>query len=144
MIYQDPIFWAGLLILGLVAGYFIRQLIAVRQSNSIEQRTKKQIEDAKSKAKELILEAQERATALLEEIKKEERESKIKLSRSEERLLTKEEQIEHQFSDIKFRENKITQDIERLKIAKLEIEELKEKAILELERIAGFSAPEAR
>ena len=87
MIYQSPFFWGALITLGLVIGYFIRQLIAVRQLNSIEQRIKRQIEEAKSKAKEIILEAQEKATTLLEEVKKEERESKIQLGRLEERLL---------------------------------------------------------
>jgi len=144
MIYQSPFFWGALIILGLVIGYFIRQLIAVRQLNSVEQRIKKQIEEAKSKAKEIILEAQEKATALLEEVKKEERESKIQLSRLEERLLKKEEQIEEQSSGLKQREEQIVQDVERLKTAKSEIDELKQKAVSELEKVAGLSTAEAR
>jgi len=144
MIYQSPFFWGALIILGLVIGYFIRQLIAVRQLNSVEQRIKKQIEEAKSKAKEIILEAQEKATALLEEVKKEERESKTQLSRLEERLLKKEEQIEEQSSGLKQREEQIVQDVERLKTAKSEIDELKQKAVSELEKVAGLSTAEAR
>ena len=144
MIYQSPIFWAVLLLIGLVAGYFIRQLIAVRLARSLEQKIRKQFEEAKSKAKEIIFEAQEKAASLLEEIKKEERETKIQLGRLEERLLKKEEQIEQQSTDFKERETGLTQDIEKLKVAKSEVEDLRQKAITETERISGLSATEAR
>ncbi len=129
---------------GIVLGYFIRRFIAVRQASSIEQRLKRQSEEAKAKAKELILEAQERATALLEEVKKEERESKSQLSRSEERLLKKEELLEKQVGDLRTREAQNVSDAEKLKGVKAEIDELKQKAIKELERVAGFSAAEAK
>lgn len=144
MIYQNPIFWGALIFLGLVIGYFIRQLIAVRQANSVEQKIRRQLEEAKAKAKELILEAQEKATNLLEEAKKEEREGKLQLTRLEERLLKKEEQLEQEAANLKAKENRIIQEVEKLKSVKSEIEELKQKALKELERIAGLSATEAR
>jgi ribonuclease Y len=144
MIYQSPIFWAGLIFLGLVAGYFIRQLIAVRQGNSIEQKIKKQIEETKAKTKEIILEAQEKATSLLEEAKKEERENKIQLGRLEERLLKKEEQIDQRTEDLRKKEEEINQDIQKLKNTKSEIDELKQKAISELEKTSHLSTEEAR
>jgi len=144
MVYQNPIFWGVLIILGIVIGYFIRQLIATRAANSIEQKIKRQLEEARSKAKEIILEAQEKATALLEEAKKEERENKIQLGRLEERLLKKEEQLERQETDLKKREEQINQDIEKLKGVKSEIEQLKQKVVLELEKIAGLSTEQAK
>ncbi len=144
MIYQSPIFWAALIILGTVLGYFVRQLIAVRQANSVEQRIKKQIEEARAKSKEIVLEAQERSTTLLEEIKKEERENKAQLTRLEERLLKKESQLEGQSSDLKHREDQTLQDIEKLKTAKAEIETLKQKVIIELEKITGLSVSDAK
>ena len=144
MIYQNPLFWGALIILGIVIGYFIRQLIATRAANSIEQKIKRQFEEARSKAKEIVLEAQEKATALLEEVKKEERENKIQLSRLEERLLKKEEQLERQETDLKRREEQINQDIEKLKGVKSEIEQLKQKVVSELEKIAGLSTEQAK
>jgi ribonuclease Y len=144
MIYQSPIFWGVLIVLGLITGYFTRRLIVVQQVNSLEQKIKKQVEDAKLKAKQIIFEAQEKATALLEEVKKEEKESKSQISRLEERVLKKEEQIEEQSSGLKQREDQIVQDVEKLKDTKLEIEELKQKAISELEKISGLSTAEAQ
>lgn len=144
MIYQSPFFLAALIVLGSVFGYFIRQLIAVRQFNSVEQKIKKQTEEAKTKSKEIILEAQEKATTLLEEVKKEERENKAQLTRLEERLLKKESQLEEQSSVIKNREEKNIQDVEKLKSAKAEIDDLKQKAISQLEKITGLSLTQAK
>src|SRR3989344_445258 len=144
MIYQNPFFWAILVLFGIILGYFIRQLIAVRQASSVEQRTKTQIVDAKSKAKQLILEAQEKATALLEEIKKEEREAKTRVGRLEERLMQKEEAIETQTIELKTKEEQIDDDIEKLKSAKSQIEELKQRANIEIEKIAGLSVAAAK
>lgn len=144
MIYQNPAFWLALVSAGIVIGYFARQFIAARRASSLEERLRRQSEEAKVKAKELVLEAQERATALLEEVKKEERESKSQLARLEERLLRKEELLEKQTADLRSRENQIASDVEKLKAIKLEIEELKQKAVRELEKVAGFSATQAK
>ncbi|MBI3638536.1 ribonuclease Y, partial [Candidatus Wolfebacteria bacterium] len=144
MIYSNPLFWAVLVLAGAVAGYFIRQSIAARQAGSIEQKVKKQVEESKNKAKEIILEAQEKATTLLGEVKKEEREVKNQLGKLEERLLKKEELIEKQSSDFKLREGQLNSDIEKLKSVKAEIDELKKKELAELEKIAGFSSERAK
>ncbi|MEK7162783.1 MAG: ribonuclease Y [Patescibacteria group bacterium] len=144
MFYQGPIFWGVLVFLGLVIGYFIRQFVAVKAANSIEQKIKKQIEETKTKAKEIIFEAQEKSISLLEEVKKEERENKIQLSRSEERFLKKEEQIEATISDLKRKETQIGEDFEKLKTNKLELEESRQRIINELERVAGLSTAEAK
>ncbi len=144
MNYQNPLLWIALVASGLIAGYFVRQLIAVRQSDSIEQKIKKQFDEAKSKAKEIVLDAQDKSAGILEEIKKEERERKIQLDRLEERLIKKEELTEKQLSDLKLRESQIDQDIEKLKTAKAQIEELNQKARQELEQIAKMTFSEAR
>ncbi len=144
MVYQSPFFWGALIVLGLVAGYFIRQLIAAKQLNSVEQKIRRQIEEAKTKAKEIVLEAQEKSTSLLEEVKKEERERKVQIDRSEERLLKKEEVLEKQAADLKFQNEHIDQEIDKLKTAKAKIDELKQKIETETEKIAGLTAVEAK
>ncbi len=144
MIYQNPLFWASLVILGAIVGYFIRQAIASKNLNSVEQKTKRQIEDSKAKAKEIILEAQEKATGALEEIKKAEKEGKIQLGKLEERLLKKEEHLDTQSLELRQREEKSFQDIEKLKTAKGEIDELKQRVISELEKVSGMSANQAK
>ncbi|MEK7193965.1 MAG: ribonuclease Y [Patescibacteria group bacterium] len=144
MIYQNPIFWGALITLGIIVGWFVRQLIAARQANSIEQKIRRQLEEAKSKSKELILEAQEKAAELLEEAKKEERERKSQIDRLEERLLKKEEFLEKQAIDLKSQNERVDNEIEKLKSAKARIDELKQKTESEIERIAGMTTDQAR
>ena len=47
------------LVLGAALGYLIRQIFATRNLNSVEAKTKQQLEEAKIKSKELLLEAKE-------------------------------------------------------------------------------------
>jgi len=144
MIYQNPIFWAILVLLGAVIGYFIRQLIAANKLDSVERKVKKQTEDSRTKANELILEAQEKATSLLEESKKAEREQKLQLTRMEERLVKREEAFEKQWADLKQEQGAIKADIEKINSAKAQISELKIKLNSELEKISKLSESEAK
>jgi len=144
MIYQNPLFWVGLVILGVFTGYFIRQTIASKNLNSAEQKIKRQVEESKAKSKEIVFEAQEKATDLLEEVKKAEKEGKIQLGKLEERLLKKEEYLDSQSLELRRREEKSYQDIEKLKTVKTEIDELKQKVVSELEKVSGMSANQAK
>ena len=144
MIYQNPIFWAILVLLGAVGGYFIRQLIAAKQLSSLDRKVKKQVEESQAKANGIILDAQEKATSLLEESKKTEREQKIQMSRLEERLVKKEEAIEKQTVDLKQEQEIVKTDIEKINLAKAQISELKAKLSSELEKISKLSESEAK
>jgi len=133
-----------LVILGVFTGYFIRQTIASKNLNSAEQKIKRQVEESKAKSKEIVLKAQEKATDLLEEVKKAEKEGKIQLGKLEERLLKKEEYLDSQSLELRRREEKSYQDIEKLKTVKTEIDELKQKVVSELEKVSGMSANQAK
>lgn len=144
MIYQNPIFWGVLTILSLAAGYLIRHFIGLRAASSAEQKIRKQIDEAKAKAKEIVFETQDKAAAILEETEKEKREIKLQISRAEERLLKKEESLEKQLAEAKGREENLTREIERIEKLKSETEHAKEKIAEEIERVSGLSADEAK
>ena len=116
-----------------MAGYFIRQLTASRQANSIERKISRQLEEADSRAKKIISEAQDKSANI-----------QIQLGRLEERLLTKEESLEKERIDLRSREKQIIDDIEKIKISKIKADELKEKLALEFEKIAKFTEAEAK
>lgn len=139
----NPLVWAAL-VLGLVAGYFIRQAIAQRQANSVEQKLKNWLEEAKSQAKEVVLDAKERAAKLLEEVKSEEKTRKVQLDKLEERLLKKEEQLEKQLADFVSEKLGLEEENKRLAAAKAEIDELRSQIIKELEKSAKLTLDEAR
>ncbi len=134
---------AGLLV-GTFSGYLIRKSIVSKQASSAEETIKKQLEEGRTKAKEVILEAQEKAASILEDIKKEERERKVQADKIEERLLRKEETLEKHETEVRDKEKQVTADLQKLTEAKAHIAEIKEKMGKELERVAGLSTQEAK
>ncbi len=141
---QNSIFWVILTLAGAAVGYFIRQLTASKQANSIERKINRQIEEADSKAKKIISDARDKSANILEEIKKEEREQKVQFVRLEERLLAKEESLEKERADLRSREKQISDEVEKIKISKIQTNELKEKLASEFEKIAKLSEAEAK
>ncbi len=135
---------AGSVIIGVIVGYVVRQSIVSKQSRSIEQRMKDQLEESRGKGKEIVLEAQEQAARILEDIKREERERKNQLDKSEERIAKREETLDKELSDIREKEKSLAVDVQKVVEAKGLVEELKKKINGELERVAGLSREQAR
>ncbi len=141
--FTNPYLWAALAV-GIGFGYVIRQVLAVKQANSVEKKIQKWLEDAQSQAKETILQAKDRAAVLFEEIKKEERERKVQLSKLEDRLLKKEEQLEKQFSDLAAQKGNAEQNLASLNAEKAKVEDLQKKVFAELEKVAQLSFEDAK
>ncbi len=125
--------------IGLVLGYFARQLVAQQRTHSVESKLKKIIEDSRAEAKETLLEAKEKASKVLEEAKQEEKERSKELRRLEERLLERETTIDKRAQGMERREREAEERIEKIKVVKSEVEQARERALAELERIAGLS-----
>ncbi len=81
------------LVLGAGVGYFLRRYQAQSQSNSLEQESKRKIDAAEAKAKEVVLSAQEKAANILAELKNEERDRKKQIDAHESRLMERQESV---------------------------------------------------
>src|SRR3989344_1428123 len=90
---EQPLVVAVFLVFGLVIGYAIRQVIGAKRAHSIENRLKEQLSQAKNEAQDIVLKSKEKAVAILDEVKKDEKERKNALDRLEERVLRKEEEL---------------------------------------------------
>lgn len=134
----------GVLILGVLAGYFVRRLVVARKANSLEQKLKQQVEDSKSEARELVLKAKDKAAALFEEVQREEKERKMQLARFEERLMKKEESLEGQVRELSQRQDQLAKELNKIEGNKKEVEELRKEAFGQLESIASLTVTEAR
>lgn len=121
------------LVLGIVFGYLLRLWRAERQKSSAE-----------SRAKEIILEAKEKAAYLLEEAKKEEEKRRDKIAELESRLLEREENLDKKLASLTRSEEVLRHKSEILAAETEKIEEMKKKAIAELERISGLSREKAK
>lgn len=139
----NPFVWLALL-LGAVAGYLIRQAVASRQANSAEQKVKNWMEETESRSKEIILDAKERASKLLEEVKTEEKSRKIQLDKLEDRILKKEETLEKQFADITSQKFNLEEEVKRINASRAELDSLRSKIMSELERVANLSVEDAK
>jgi len=128
---------------GIGLGYYIRQVVAQKRKSSIEARLKKLIEDSKIEAKEMLLDAKEKAAKTIEEAKVEEKERHGQMRRLEERVLERETAIDKRVSEHEKRAKELEDRIERVRQAKTEIEQAREKALKELERVSGLTKEDA-
>lgn len=144
MEYSNLLFGGGFLLLGVFLGYFVRQQIALRSANSIEQQIKTKLEKANDEAREIVIDAKDKSTAVFEEVKKEERERKNKLDRLEEHVMKKEEQLEKQLTSVRSKESDLTKESSKLEQLQKELSQAEAKMLEKLEKVAGLSKEDAK
>jgi len=138
----------GALVLGLLIGYIIRKNVGEKAIGSAEQKAKNLILDAENKAetikKEITIEAKEEAHRLRSDVEREIRERRGEIQRSEKRLIQKEESIDRKLENIERKEENISKKEQVLVEKNKEIDKIIEKQMEELERISGYSVEEAK
>ncbi|RME56072.1 ribonuclease Y [Candidatus Parcubacteria bacterium] len=134
----------GSLLIGALAGYFIRHIIAIIRANSVEQRIREKIQDAEERAKKIVLEGEEKAASLLAEVRKEEKKRQERLDEVEQRLTRKEEALEKKHNVLLQQEKALRSKEDELRTAEKALEEKKNDVEKKLEEISGLSREEAR
>jgi len=132
------------IILGIGIGYWIRQSVSQRRADSVESKIKTQLEEARNKAREIILAAKDKAVSILDEVKNEEKERKKELVVFEQRLSRREEILNQKLTESERKSRDFDQNLNKLRLIKEKIEELRQSAEQELERIANLPQKEAR
>ena len=140
---NQPLLVAGLVVLGVAAGYFIRYLIAARRINSLESKLKEEARRSKVKAQDIILDAKNKAVAFLDEAKEEEKNRKAGLDRLEELFLKKDEGLEKKEEELKSERDELEASAKRLEDSTAQIEKSKERIQKELAEVAGLKPEEA-
>lgn len=133
-----------LVLLGIVAGYFVRQRVASRWANSQEQRLKAQAEAARAEAQDIVFKAKAIAVSALEKAQDEERERKAQLNRFEERLLKMQENLERDLTAVTAREGEVRTGSARVAALAVEAEKIRGQLSVTMEKIAGMTSHEAR
>lgn len=129
---------------GIALGYFVRQTIAARSANSIENRLKEEVTRAKTEAQAAVLEAQTKAVAIIEDAKKEGRERKVNLDKLEARLIAKDEDFSKKEKEITSEKEKISGESQRLRTKEEEVEKAKQEATARLSKLAGMTPEQAK
>lgn len=131
-------------ILGILTGYFVRQIIANQQIRSAQKAARKLLDDAAVKHKEVVLDAKEEAARLRKDAEAENKEHRVELQRVENRLTQKEQTLDQKTELVERRDrhlNSKERDIERIKD---ELQVLKKKKVEQLEALANISSEEAK
>lgn len=134
----------GAILFGLVAGYFIRQALAVRRSSSVEQKIKQQIKEAQTEAKDIVLTAKNKAAEMFDELKRDDNDRKARLNITEERLVKKEEVLENKVIDLEKKESVLKTELSKIESLKSDVRKVYEEATKHLERISGMAKTEAK
>ncbi|HPZ42064.1 MAG: ribonuclease Y [Dethiobacteria bacterium] len=136
------------LLLGVIAGYFVRKLLAEARISSAETAAQKIVEEAKQEAKaiqrEKFLEAKEEAHRLRNEIERESRERRNELQRIERRLSQKEDSLDRKTNFMEKKEEELRRKEEENRRIEDKLTQLHQQQRLELERISNMSMEEAR
>ena len=149
---MSPILWIVIIVAvavvsGLV-GYIIRKNIGEKAIGSAEQKARNMILDAQNKSetikKEITLEAKEEAHRMRTEAEREVKERRSEIQRAERRMIQKEESLDKKLENIEKREESITKHENEILAKKKELEGFVAKQIEELEKISGLTAEEAK
>lgn len=144
MIYQIALAILGGLTIGGLSGYLIRQSITSKLANSLEQQIKNKLENTELQIKEEISKAKEKAELIIDEVRKEEKERKSIIERTEERLLKKEELLHKDELDLRRKSEEIKKLSEKLAEESLDLENKKQSITGELIKISKLTPEEAR
>ena len=115
---------------------------------SAEARSREIIEEAlktaETKKREALLEAQEESLRTKNELERETKERRAELQHYENRVLSKEENLDKKQAALEKREAALVSKEEKINERSREVDSLYDKGIAELERIAGLSTEEAK
>jgi len=135
-------------VFGIVAGYFLRKVLAEAKISSAEAAAEKIIEEANQEAKaikrEKQLEAKEEAHKLRTDIEQESRERRNELQRMERRLTQKEDSLDRKTAFIEKKEEELRRKEEENRRTEAKLQQLHQQQRSELERISAMSMEEAK
>ena len=136
------------LVIGILVGYIIRKTIGEKTIGDAETKARNIILDAENRSetikKEIALEAKEEALKYKNEAEKEIKERRNEVTKSENRLLQKEEAIDRKLENIERKEQSITDKENNIVRKQNEVEALRKKQLAELEKISGYTREEAK
>jgi ribonuclease Y len=133
-----------ILILGLLFGYFARQILANQQLRKTQNEAKRLLTEAESAHKDMLQKAREEAIKVRAAAEADSRERRFELQRLERRFAQKEEKLEHKLEALERRERGLGNREREIEAAKVQIEEIRTKQLQRLELISGISSDEAK
>jgi ribonuclease Y len=129
---------------GLGAGLKLRHQWGVKYLNSAQETAEHILNEAKTRQRDLILEAKDEALKIRAAAEAESRERRAEFQRQERRLQQKEENLDQKLEQLDRRDQQLRQREQELTQRHTEIDELRRQQVVELERVANLTRDEAR
>ena len=136
------------LAIGFIVGMIMRRKIAESKIGSAEQEARRLVDLAKIEAenlkKEEILKAKEEIMSNRKELDQEIKERRSEVQKQESRMIQKEENLDKRSENLEKKEKNLEREYKSLEDQKNEVNEIYDKQVQELQRIASLSKDEAK
>jgi ribonuclease Y len=129
---------------GGAAGYFFKQYQAEQEAKALRTEIDHVIEEAQTKAKEMVLAAKDEALKTRDEVEAEAKRRRIEWQRDEERTAKRREEYEQKLERLEQRERKINQRQSELDKRVNNLEKIEQQRMAELTRVAEMTRDEAK
>ncbi|HJX03700.1 MAG TPA: ribonuclease Y, partial [Dehalococcoidia bacterium] len=133
-----------LLIVGLLLGYFARQILANQQVRTAQGEAKRLLATAADKHEKVLQEARNEAVRVRATAEADSRQRRSDLERMERRFAQKEEKLEHKLEFVDRRDRDLSNREKQLDNTRAQLEEIKVKRLHELEAISAMTSAEAK
>jgi ribonuclease Y len=135
---------AGVLLLGVLIGYYLRVIVALGKRRSIEIDIKQMMVGAKEEAQRIIDDAKKKSEVKLAETKEEEKKREQEFKETEKRLIKKDELLDERQADINKEVENIKLKVEEVKKIQERVSQVEKDKKIELERVARLTEDEAK
>ena len=132
------------LVLGVLIGYFVRQLVANREIQRTRKEAQKLLDEATTKYNELLCAAREEAIKVGNAAEAESKERRLETQRLEKRANQKAEALERKLEGIERRERDLENKKKDADRITTELQAIREKQLARLEALSGTSTEEAK
>jgi len=132
------------LVLGILIGYFIRQLVARREIQKTRKEAQNLLDEATTKYNELLHAAREEAIKVGKAAEAESKERRLEIQRIEKRANQKEEALERKVEAVERRDRDLDNKKKDIEKTTAELQTIREKQLSKLESISGTSSEEAK
>jgi len=132
------------LVLGMLIGYFIKQLVANREIQKTKNEAQRLLDEAVTKHAELLRAAREEAIKVGNAAEAESKERRLEIQRVERRVNQKEEALERKVDAVERRERDLESHKKDLENTTAELQSIRTEQLAKLEAITGTSSEEAK
>ena len=132
------------LVLGGLIGFFLKNYQFAREASQKQQKANKVLSDAERKSTEVVKEAQDRAIEIVQSAEKDALSRRTEITRFEERLQSRSDQLDKRAEKLEDREHAISQRQSSLDKKANKVDEMHKTVSAELERVSKMTQAEAK